>query len=126
MVKPQYLRQLIIPRQSQKKPILNITKDMVAKRHGKFGERSHARANLAMRVLRALFNFTAGEYEDEKGQSLILENPVNRISHTRAWFRIERRKNVIKAYELPKWCEAVKNIKVQYKGYQCSTICDCL
>lgn len=30
-----------------KKPILEITKDMVAKRHRHLGERSHARANLA-------------------------------------------------------------------------------
>lgn len=50
-----------------------------------------------MRVFRALFNFAAGEYEDENGQSLILENSDNRISHTRAWYRVERRKTVIKA-----------------------------
>lgn len=41
-----------------------------------------------MRVLRALFNFAAGQYENAEGRSLILENPVKRLSQTRAWYRI--------------------------------------
>jgi integrase len=79
-----------------------------------------------MRVLRALFNFAASEYEDENGRSLILENPVSRISHTRAWFRVERRKSVIKAHELPAWYQAIQTIKTTHEGYQCHSICDCL
>lgn len=82
--------------------------------------------NLAMRVLRALFNFAASEYEDENGRSLILENPVSRISPTRAWFRVERRKSVIKAHELLPWYQAIQKIKATHEGYQCNTICDCL
>ncbi|EKD75863.1 MAG: Phage related integrase [uncultured bacterium] len=80
----------------QHKPLLDITKDMIAKRHSLRGKASHARANSAMRLLRALFNFAAGEYEDAKGRSLILENPVKRLSHTRAWYRVQRRQTVIK------------------------------
>jgi len=110
----------------QKRPLLEISKDMVSKRHRKIGARSHARANLAMRVLRAIFNFAAGEYEDEKGQSLILENPVNRLSHTRAWYRIERRKTVIKAHELSAWYKALKNVQTEYDGSEGNTICDFL
>jgi integrase len=99
---------------------------MVAKRHRDLGERSQARANIAMRVLRALFNFAAGEYEDENGQSLILENPVNRLSHTRAWYRVDRRKSVIKAHDLAKWYHALLSVKKDNEGYQHSTICDYL
>jgi len=91
----------------QNNPLLDITKDMIAKRHSLRGKASHARANSAMRLLRALFNFAAGEYEDAKGRSLILENPVKRLSHTRAWYRIERRQTIIKAYDLPAWYNAV-------------------
>jgi hypothetical protein len=54
----------------KKKPLLDITKDMVARRHAKFGERSHARANLGMRLLK-------------------------RLSQSRAWFRVERRQGYI-------------------------------
>jgi integrase len=95
----------------QSKPLLEITKDMVAKRHRKLGEKSEARANLAMRFLRAIFNFAAGEYENAKGQSLIIENPVKRLSHTRAWYRIERRQTVIKAHELAVWYQAVMDVQ---------------
>lgn len=86
------------------KPLLSITKDKVAKRHAEYGEqKSQAGANLVMRVLRALFNFAAGQYEDAKGQSLILENPVKRLSHTRAWYRVDRRQSMIKSHELKAW-----------------------
>jgi integrase len=95
----------------QGKSLLEITKDMVAKRHRKLGEKSEARANLAMRFLRAIFNFAAGEYENAKGQSLIIENPVKRLSHTRAWYRVERRQTVIKAHELAAWYQAVISLQ---------------
>lgn len=52
------------------KPLLGITKDSVAKHHKKLGqEHGEAYANLAMRLLRALFNFAAGQYEDSQGKS---------------------------------------------------------
>lgn len=86
------------------KPLLEITKDKVAARHSSHGEqKSEARANLAMRLLRAIFNFAKGAYEDANGKSLILENPVKRLSDTRAWYRIEKRQGVIKRHELPAW-----------------------
>lgn len=56
-----------------------------------------------MRILRALFNFAAGQYEDAKGNSLIPENPVKRLSQTRAWYRVERRQTYIKPHELKAW-----------------------
>lgn len=95
----------------QSKPLLDITKDMIAKRHREFGERSKARANSAMRLLRALFNFAAGEYEDSQGRSLIPENPVKRLSHTRAWYRVDRKQTVIKTHELAAWFNAVMEVK---------------
>ncbi len=93
------------------KPLLDITKDMIVKRHRIFGERSKARSNSAMRLLRALFNFAAGEYEDSQGRSLILENPVKRLSHTRAWYRVDRKQTVIKTHELPAWFKAVMEVR---------------
>jgi len=86
------------------KPLLCITKDRVSKYHEKLGkEHCEAYANLAMRILRALFNFAAGQYEDAKGNSLITENPVRRLSQTRAWYRVERRQTYIKSHELKAW-----------------------
>ena len=110
----------------RKKPLLDITRDMVAKRHAQIGERSHARANLAMRLLRAIFNFAAGEYEDEKGKPLILENPVKRLSHTRAWYRVTRRQTVIKQHELSAWYEAVMNFEIERTSTKSEAIRDYL
>ena len=94
------------------KPLISITKDQVSKLHEKLGkENGEAYANLAMRVLRALFNFAAGQYEDSQGKSLITDNPVNRLSQTRAWYRIERRQSFIKSHELADWYIAVQNIE---------------
>lgn len=90
------------------KPLLSITKDKIVKYHERLGEeRGNAYANQAMRVLRALFNFAAGQYEDSRGHSLITENPVKRLSQTRAWYRIEKRQTFIKSHELGGWYEAL-------------------
>ncbi|PTN11564.1 tyrosine-type recombinase/integrase [Nitrosomonas aestuarii] len=93
------------------KAIAGITKDMIAKRHAELGKTSKAQANLTMRFLRALFNFAAGQYEDSKGQSLILGNPVKRLSQTRAWYRVQRRQTVIKPHELEPWFQAAMSLK---------------
>ncbi len=94
----------------QDKPILSITKDKVEKRHKELGERSLARANLSMRVLRALFNFAMGKYEDSQGRSLITENPVKRLSQIRCWYRVNRRQTIIKAHELKSWFQGVMQL----------------
>lgn len=93
------------------KPLISITKDKIAKHHEKLGEaHGEAYANLAMRVLRALFNFAAGQYEDSQGKSLVLENPVKRLSQTRAWYRIERRQTFIKSHELAPWYKGLEQL----------------
>ena len=88
------------------KPLTDITKDMIEKRHRQLGKRSHARANNAMRVLRALFNHARNKFEDSKGDSLILVNPVDRLSQIRAWYKINRRQTLIKPHQLKPWYEA--------------------
>ena len=94
------------------KPILSITKDQITKQHEKLGkEHGEAYANLAMRILRALFNFASGQYEDAQGKSLVAENPVKRLSQTRAWYRVERRQTYIKPHELGGWYSALENIE---------------
>lgn len=89
------------------KPLGAITKDHIEKRHAHLGKRSQARANNAMRLMRALFNFAADKYEDKDGHSLFPYNPVRRLSNTRAWYKVGRRQTVIKAHELPAWFEGL-------------------
>lgn len=95
-----------------KKPLTEITKSMVSKRHQELGqERGEAQANIAMRFLRAVINFAIARYDDHKGQSIITENPVRVLSTTRAWFRPERRKTIIKPYQLKEWYQAIITLK---------------
>jgi hypothetical protein len=90
-----------------KLPITEITKDMVELRHRELGKRSHARANNAMRLLRAVLNYASVKYELEDGTPLLVSNPVQRLTKTKAWFRIDRRKTLIRAHELGPWLRAV-------------------
>jgi integrase len=94
------------------RPLINITKDNVSNLHKKLGqEHGEAYANLAMRLLRALFNFAAGQYEDAQGRSLVTDNPVKRLSQTRAWYKIERRQTFIKAHELAPWHCGIQQVQ---------------
>lgn len=90
-----------------RKPLTSITKDMIERRHRNMGEDTPAQANQSMRFLRSLFNFALGRYEDSKGNPILPNNPVVRLSQTRAWYRVERRQTVIKAHELEPWLKAV-------------------
>lgn len=87
----------------KKRPLTDITKDMVESRHRTLGQKSKARANGAMRVLRAIYNHSMAKYEDEKGVPIIGVNPVERISQIRAWYKIEPRRTLIKAHQIADW-----------------------
>ena len=100
---------------------------MVAKRHTKVGaEHGEAYANLAMRFLRALFNFSIAQYEDGSGNTLLRENPVVRLTQTRAWYRVERRQTVIKSRQLKPWYEAVMALKNDKTSQQPALVADYL
>ncbi|HEY3300782.1 MAG TPA: integrase family protein [Methylophilaceae bacterium] len=98
------------------KPIVDISKDMIEKKHRGIGERSEAQANLSMRFMRALFNFALGQYEDSIGNPIIADNPIKRLSQTRAWYRVDRKQTVIKAHDLPAWFKAVNALPEFSKG----------
>ncbi|MEE9251595.1 MAG: Arm DNA-binding domain-containing protein, partial [Alphaproteobacteria bacterium] len=60
-----------------RKPMTAITKNMVATHHENLGmEHGPAYADLAMRLLRSIWNFAAARYEDSAGEMPIPQNPV--------------------------------------------------
>ena len=86
-----------------------ISKEMVARRHTKLGENSGpAYANHALRFLRALLNFAMAQYETPRGAPVLIENPVNRLKTTRAWYRVERRRTFLKSHQRAAWYAAVQ------------------
>jgi len=95
----------------QNKPLIEITKDLVETRHRSLGRTSKARANNAMRVLRAIFNYAMDKYDDMDGNPVLHSNPVSRLSRTRGWFRVERRRTLIKPHQLNQWYQATLQLR---------------
>lgn len=107
------------------KRLVDITKDMVGARHTSIAEnrirnpekgKAGAYANQAMVFLRAIFNFAMAHYQTKNGEYIIKENPVKRLSETRAWYEDVRRDSVITQEQLPKWVNAVMSLNVDAHG----------
>ncbi len=92
-------------------PLSEITPNRVAQRHTRIGAVSPARANFAMRVLRAVFNYAQAAYTDTAGNPVLPFNPARRLSLTRSWYRVERRQTMIRPHELPAWWSAVEGLE---------------
>lgn len=117
------------------KPAAEITRDMVKERHGDIAtgkrqrqaltkeittergkpklkviapldpKRKEAAADNCMRTLRAVLNYA---FEDEEGGTAYM-NPVTVLSSRKrkAWFKVDRRRTLIKNSDLPAWYKAV-------------------
>lgn len=120
------------------KPAAEITRDMVKDRHREIAtghrqrqvytkeiatekgnprvkavaspepKRKEAAADNCMRTLRAVLNYA---FEDEEGGTPYL-NPVNVLSSRKrkAWFKVDRRRTLIKNSDLPAWYRAVVSL----------------
>jgi integrase len=95
----------------QAKTLGQISKDMVVTRYHQLGEeRGPAYATLAMRCLRAVLNFAMIQYEDSEGNPILRDNPVLRLTRTRAWYPSKRRQTLIRIQQLPAWFKAVRRL----------------
>lgn len=94
----------------QAKALSDISRDMVISRHAEYGERSPARADNGMRILRAIFNHSLQRYQDSSGKPFLVANPVDVLSHQRAWYKVERRQTLIKDHQLKAWYEAAMQL----------------
>jgi integrase len=90
-----------------KKPINEITREMVTRRHKKLGLQSPAQANLCFRYLRAVLNYASNIHADEQGHELLPSNPVKILSVTRSWHRIGRRTRHLRSHEIKRYIQAV-------------------
>lgn len=90
-------------------PIREITSAMVKSRHKKLSTASEARANLTMRYLRAIVNHAMHEAQAE-GFTLLDANPVDTLSHRKAWNTVKRRRTFIPPHKLGLWLDAVASL----------------
>ena len=90
---------------------------MIIDRHMELSKRSLAQANLAMKFLSAVYNFTASILFDSNDKKIITEkSPVGVIYQEKKWNKIKRRKGYIRADQLHDWSEGV--CKSYWKGNQ--------
>lgn len=88
------------------KPIAEITKDMVAKRHRSICDKSGDHAgNNTFRMFRRVYNCINSHLDET-----LPPNPVNRLSATKQWAKVGRRQTIIKDNDLPAWYTAVQSI----------------
>lgn len=93
----------------KRRPIQEITPAMVKGRHKKLSSASEARANLTMRYLRAVINHATHEAQAE-GFTLLDANPVDTLSHRKAWNTVKRRRTFIPPHKLGDWLDAVAKL----------------
>ena len=106
----------------KKKPLSEINRDMVEQRHRDIGtgnkkfKASPTRANTTMRLVRALFNYAIGQYEDSQGEPLFVHNPVMRITSQKLWFKEKIRQDTVMKYDLKKWYEGVMGLPLHKRN----------
>ncbi len=85
-----------------KKPINEITRQMVLKKHQEMSRNNgKITANDSFRHFRSVYNFIAATEDN------LPPNPVSILSQARAWNKERRRQTVIEAKQLPAWWAAV-------------------
>lgn len=110
-----------------RRPFAEISKDNIAERHAKLTrDNGGPYANSAMRTFRSLWNFTAGQYENSAGDSLLPSNPVERLSKTKAWNRVRPKQTYVKEHELPAWFSAVGTLRAEPRDTSAKTVGDYL
>lgn len=109
------------------RPLVELSKDLIAKRHQRLSEKhGPAYADGAMRCLRAIINVAQYRYEAPDGTPLLPDNPVRRLSQTRAWNRVQRRTTYIKSTQLEAWFGAVLKLKADPEKQEACAIADWL
>ncbi|MHA3079563.1 tyrosine-type recombinase/integrase [Acinetobacter sp. ANC 5502] len=102
--------------------LIDITQKMIQEKHGELTQRSKSRANLAMRFLRAIFNFATQHYLDVNDKSILdIKNPVSTLTAKKSWNTVKCRKNYIREDQLADWVKVV--LSTQWVGqnyYNCN------
>lgn len=108
-------------------PFIEITRDRIASKHAEITESSGpAHADNAMRSLRSILNFAMVQFEGPDGERPMSENPVAKLSQTRAWNRVQRRTTVIAPHQLKAWFAAVLELKQMAPASQDAKVADYL
>jgi integrase len=91
----------------KKKPIKEITREMVSTRHLRISKNSgQSSANNVMKVFRLMYNYAAAKFPNT-----LPENPVKVLTNSRQWNKVKRRNTYIQGHELAVWWKALDVIQ---------------
>lgn len=88
-----------------KKPLSEITPDMVKAKHQEISKTQSYAANNAMRIFRAVWNLARDENTGTKGELLLPECPTRILKRT--WNQEKRRRGQVEPEDLKAWFDAV-------------------
>ncbi|MBC3767451.1 tyrosine-type recombinase/integrase [Neptunicella marina] len=110
-----------------KKRLADLTENRIYRRHCELTKRSPAQADLAMRMLRALFNFARAEYKSSDGRTLFPYNPVAVLSEKRCWNNVARKQTRLRPSQLKPFLKVVnemRNEAIVHRQDFTATVCD--
>ena len=111
----------------REKPLISIDETTIKKIHSVVSVKSQAQADLAMRVMRALFNFAKYEYRGNENEIIYKDNPVKILSHLRNWNHVPRKQTRISKSQLNDFFTTVETFRLEAEVLSdlfTSSVCD--
>lgn len=111
----------------REKPFKNLDEAVIKKIHSIVSTSSQAQADLAMRVMRALFNFAKYEYRGSENEIIYKDNPVKILSHLRNWNHVPRKQTRISKSKLNCFFSTIEEFRKEAKKLSdlfTSSVCD--
>lgn len=91
----------------------HIGKEEILTRHFELTNRNSAKgkgdrqANLAFKILGAIFRYAQGRYEDENHNPIVRNRPTDVLTACRAWNKSRRRTSFIQKHQMKDWFAAI-------------------
>jgi integrase len=111
----------------REKPLKSLDEAVIKKIHSVVSVTSQAQADLAMRVMRALFNFAKYEYRGNDNEIIYKDNPVKILSHLRNWNHVPRKQTRISKSQLGHFFATIEVFRKEAKIVSdlfTSSVCD--
>jgi integrase len=95
----------------KKKPLVNITRDMIERRYKKHCKASTSQAVQSMAYLRAIFQYAIDGHKDEEGRSLITHNPVDVLKDKKMLVTSKPKNGCVPLDKIGEWWSAVQKMR---------------
>ena len=109
----------------KKKPLVNITRDMIERRYREHCKTSTSQAGQSMAYLRAIFQYAIDSHKDDEGRSLITHNPVDILKDKKMLVTSKPKKGCVPLDKIGEWWSAVLDMRNDpAQEYASNSACD--